>query len=143
MGGTYSYLTENKFYIYSRSLDNDKYKLLFTIDDFSNPLSRFKHEVFAYALKKKHTEEKSLYLYCGYARVAKCIRILKDEVPYIELTFAGGEYADMFDKCREQIPHVNKDMSWLESLFGKSWVFFHHDNPNVRLYQNFKMDSCK
>lgn len=141
MGASYSYLTENIFYIYSRKKSNDKYELLYTIDERSNPLSRFKHEIFAYALQKKHEEEKSLYLYCGYARVAKCIRMIKDEVPYIHLTFAGSEYADMFDRAREQIPCVQKDMTWLLPVFSKSWVFQHDDSDLVRIYQNYRMDS--
>lgn len=141
MGGTYSYLTENQFYIYSREKGNDKYKLLYTLDEGSNPLSRFKHEIYAYALKKKHVEQKSLYLYCGYARVAKCIRILKDGgVPYIYITFAGEEYAVMFDRCREQIPKVQKDMTWLLPRFSKSWVFQHDESPVTRIYQNYRMD---
>ena len=140
MGGTYSYLTENTFYIYSRSNDTDQYKLLFTIDESNNPLSRFKHEIYAYALKKKHMEEKCLYLYCGYARMAKCIRTVEAEVPYITINFGSEDYADMFDSCREQIPNVNKDMNWLQDTFTKSWVFQHDDDNRVRKYQNYRMD---
>ena len=140
MGGTYSYFTESIFYIYSRTNKEDTYKLLHTIDDSANPLSRFKHEVYAYALKKKYKDEKSLYLYCGYARVAKCIRSTEAEVPYITITFGTSEYADLFDQCREQITKVPKDINWLQDTFGKSWVFQHHDDPTIRKYQNYKMD---
>ena len=93
MGNTYSYLVENTFYIYSRTKEDDKYKLISTLDESANPMSRFKHEVYAYALKRKHTNEKSLYLYCGYARVVKCIYSLDQEVPYITLTFGSEQYA--------------------------------------------------
>ena len=67
MGNTYSYLVESTFYIYSRTKEDDSYKLLDTLEESANPMSRFKHEVYSYALKKKHKEEKALYLYCGYA----------------------------------------------------------------------------
>ena len=140
MGKTYSYLVENTFYIYSRTNEDDSYKLLSTLEENANPLSRFKHEVYAYALRKKHKEEKSLYLYCGYARVAKCIRSMESDVAYITITFGSAEYADLFDKCREQIPRVNRDMNWLQTTFTKSWVFQHHENPNIRKYQNYRMD---
>jgi len=140
MGKSYSYFVENTFYIYSRTNEDDSYKLLDTLEDSANPLSRFKHEIYAYALRKKHKEEKSLYLYCGYARVAKCIRTVEAEVPYITITFGSAEYADMFDQCREQIPKVTKDMNWLQTTFTKSWVFQQHDNPVIRKYQNYKMD---
>lgn len=140
MGTTYSYLVENTFYIYSRSKADDSYKLISTLEDTANPMSRFKHEVYAYALKKKHKEQKSLYLYCGYARVAKCIRTEESDVPYITITFGSVEYADHWDRCREQIPKVNKDMNWLQATFTKSWVFQHHENSMVRKYQNYRMD---
>ena len=140
MGTAYSYLLENTFYIYSRKKKDDSYQLLLTLEDGTNPMSRFKHEVYAYALKKKHTSAKSLYLYCGYARVAKCIYSLESEIPYITITFGSSEYAEHFDKCREQIPKLNRDMSWLQSKFTKSWVFQHHENSVIRKYQNYRMD---
>ena len=140
MGNSYSYLVENTFYIYSRTKEDDSYKLLSTLEDTANPMSRFKHEVYAYALKRKHTSEKSLYLYCGYARVAKCIYSLDQEVPYVTLTFGSEQYAEHFDKCREQIPKVYKDMNWLQTVFTKSWVFQHHENSLIRKYQNYRMD---
>ena len=49
----YSYFFENTFYIYSRKKD-DSYQLLLTLEDGTNPMSRFKHEVYAYALKKAY-----------------------------------------------------------------------------------------
>jgi hypothetical protein len=140
MGNTYSYLVESTFYIYSRTKENDSYKLLDTLEESANPMSRFKHEVYSYALKKKHKEEKALYLYCGYARVAKCIRTVESDVPYITITFGSSEYAGHFDQCREQIPTVNKDMNWLQTTFTKSWVFQHHEDAKIRKFQNYRMD---
>lgn len=140
MGNAYSYLTENTFYIYSRTKKDDNYKILHTIKDGGNPLSRFKHEVYAYALNRKYIDEKSLYLYCGYARIAKCIRSIENEVPYITVTFGSPDYGDMWDKCREQIPNVPKDMEWLQTKFSSSWVFQHEDDVSIRKYQNYKMN---
>ena len=135
----YSYLLNNTFYIYSRERENDKYKLLYEINE-SNPLSRFKHEVYAYALKKKHKHEKSLYLYCGYFRVAKCIRIIEHEVPYITVEFNSSDQAELWDSCREQIAGISVDMTWLQTEFTKHWVFQHEENLAVRKYQNYRMD---
>ena len=89
---------------------------------------------------KKHTEEKSLYLYCGYSRVAKCIREIENEVPYITIEFSAPEHAERWDKCREQIPNVLVDISWLQPEFSKHWVFQHEDSLAIRKYQNYRMD---
>lgn len=141
MGTTMSYFTESNFYIYSRELSSDKYKLLYEIDaQNSNPLSRFKHEIYAYALKKKHIQEKAIYLYCGYSRVAKCIRVVKDEIPYIHVSFTSEESANMYDTCREQLPKIDKQMHWHQQLFSKHWVFQHDDDSTLRIYQNYRMD---
>lgn len=141
MGNTYSYLTETTFYIYSRKKNDDKYHLLYTLDDNNNPLSRFKHEVFAYSLNKKHKDQKSLYLYCGYARIAKAIKIMENDVTFIHVEFTGREYAEMWDKCREQIAKVPKDCTWLASSFKNSFCLqVNFDNECLRKYQNFKMD---
>jgi len=139
MGATYSYLTDSTFIIYSRQKETDQYKALFEITE-GNPLSRFKHEVYAYALQKNHTEEKSLYLYCGYSRVAKCIREIENEVPYVIIEFSAPEHAERWDTCREQIPNVLVDISWLQPQFSKHWVFQHEDNLAIRKYQNYRMD---
>ena len=56
-----NYINTN-FYVYGRIKETDSYDLLAEIKD-GNPMSRFKHEVYAYALKKRHNGIKSLYLY--------------------------------------------------------------------------------
>jgi hypothetical protein len=140
MGNAYTYMTESTFYIWSREKSTDAYAQLFTVEDGANPLSRFKHEVYAYALNKKHANKKSLYLYCGYARVAKCSRSVESDVPYITVEFGTPDYAAMWDECREQIPKVVKDMSWLQDSFSKSWVFHQCDNESQRKYQNYRMN---
>ena len=69
----------NDFYIYGRKKDTDKYDLLCELKE-GTPMSRFKHEVYAYALKKRYKDMKSLYLYCGYSRVAKAIMSRENEI---------------------------------------------------------------
>jgi hypothetical protein len=127
------------FYVYGRLKEDDSYSLLFHLKE-GNPMSRFKHEVYSYALNKKHTEYKSLYLYCGYARVAKCIRSCVDEVHYITVSFNSQEFGEEWDRCREQIPNVYVDMKWLEMQFGKEWSL-HVTDDFCRTYQNFRLTS--
>ena len=49
------------FYIYSRQKEDDKYQLKEELKE-GNPMSRFKHEVYAYTLNKNYKDDKSLYL---------------------------------------------------------------------------------
>ncbi len=128
----------SEFTIYGRNKSDDAYKLLFTINE-GNPMSRFKHEVYGYALGKKHDDQKSLYLYCGYYRMAKCIKEKRGDIPYITLLFNAPDYADDWDSVREQIPKVHKDMIWFENMFKRHWVVQVTDNPYERLYQNYRM----
>ena len=71
-------------------------------------MSRFKHEVYAYTLRKRHLECKSLYLYCGYSRVAKAI-VGGDEVKYLAVTFCSNEAAKewLFQRLVARIHDVN------------------------------------
>lgn len=138
MGTVSSYLYSNDFYIYSRNLSDDKYELLYTVDE-GNPMSRFKHEIFAFALGKKHADKKTLYLYCGYTRVVKCMKTKENDIPYMILEFVASEHAETWDACREQIPPIYKDLTWLETTFGKQWVFQVTDDDLIRKYQNYRI----
>jgi len=129
------------FYIYSRQKEDDKYQLKEELKE-GNPMSRFKHEVYAYALSKNYKDDKSLYLYCGYSRVAKAI-IEGDDVQYLVITFCSEEAASEWDKCQEQMDKVYVDVIWLERPFLNSWVYHVEENFLVRKYQNYKMDMKK
>ena len=131
----------SEFYIYSRQKEDDKYQLKEELKE-GNPMSRFKHEVYAYALNKKYKTDKSLYLYCGYSRVAKAI-IEGDDVNYLVVTFCSEEAASEWDECQEQMDKVYVDVIWLERPFLNSWVYHVEENFLVRKYQNFKMDMKK
>lgn len=129
------------FFIYSRNKSNDKYELKEELKE-GNPMSRFKHEVYAYAIQKKYQSEKSMYLYCGYSRVAKaCIE--GDDVQYLVVTFCSDEAAKEWDECQEQMDKVYVDVIWLERPFLNSWVYHVEENFLVRKYQNYKMDMKK
>ena len=104
-----------------------------------NPMSRFKHEVYAYALRKKYKDDKSLYMYYGYSRVAKAI-VEGDDVKYLVITFCSEEAAKEWDECNEQMDKVYVDVVWLERPFLNSWVYHVEEDFLVRKYQNFKMD---
>jgi|TARA_B110000008_G_scaffold275887_1_gene314168 hypothetical protein len=129
------------FYIYSRQKEDDKYQLKEELKE-GNPMSRFKHEVYAYTLNKNYKDDKSLYLYCGYSRVAKAI-IEGDDVQYLVITFCSEEAASEWDKCQEQMDKVYVDVIWLERPFLNSWVYHVEENFLVRKYQNYKMDMKK
>lgn len=137
MGGYWS----SEFYIYSRLTEGEKYELKEELKE-GNPMSRFKHEVYAYALQKKHMEVKSLYLYCGYSRVAKAI-VEGDEVKYLNVTFCSDEAAKEWDECQEQMDKVYVDVIWLERPFLNSWVYHVEESFLIRKYQNYKMDMKK
>tara|TARA_B100000902_G_C27219949_1_gene869085 strand:- start:36 stop:449 length:414 start_codon:yes stop_codon:yes gene_type:complete len=129
----------NDFYIYGRKKDTDKYDLLCELKE-GTPMSRFKHEVYAYALKKRYKDMKSLYLYCGYSRVAKAIMSRENEILYLHIVFSGDEIAKEFEQCQEQIQNVYIDISWLEKTFLDSWCPM--DSPNIleHKYENYKMN---
>jgi len=129
------------FYIYSRLLEDDTYVLREELKE-GNPMSRFKHEVYAYALSKKYKDDKSLYMYYGYSRVAKAI-VEGDDVKYLVITFCSEEAAKEWDECNEQMDKVYVDVVWLERPFLNSWVYHVEENFLVRKYQNFKMDMKK
>ena len=136
----YNYFFNSDFTIYGRNKSDDAYNLLFQVDK-GNPMSRFKHEVYAYALRKKHKTQKSLYLYCGNYRVAKCLMESKRDTPYLTLTFQASNYADDWDRVREQIPEVYTDMIWLENTFKGHWVLQLSDSPYERVYQNYTLSA--
>lgn len=135
-----NYLSSD-FYIYSRLLEDDTYVLREELKE-GNPMSRFKHEVYAYALSKKYKDDKSMYMYYGYSRVAKAI-VEGDDVKYLVITFCSEEAAKEWDECNEQMDKVYVDVVWLERPFLNSWVYHVEEDFLVRKYQNFKMDMKK
>ncbi len=126
------------FYIYGRDKNTDKYDLISEIQE-GTPMSRFKHEVYAYALKKRYAHMKSLYLYCGYTRVGKAIMEYKGDILYLHVTFTSDEIAQEWDQCQEQIQKVYVDISWLEKQFLDNWCSLDSDNVLERKYENYKM----
>lgn len=126
------------FYIYSRKKEDDSYQVEVELRE-GNPMSRFKHEVYAYALKKKYKQQKSIYLYCGYSRVAKAI-VDGDDPQYLVISFCSEEAAKEWDECQEQMEKVYVDVIWLERPFLKSWVYHVERDFLIRKYQNYRMD---
>ena len=130
------------FTIYGRNAESNAYE---TIEESvqGNPMSRFKHETYAFALKKKHTTMKALYLYCGYNRVCR-VGIEDDNgVLYVHLMFATAETALEWDVCQEQIPKVHVDLAWLERTFSSSYVEMNDNVAYCRRYQNYRLDMRK
>lgn len=127
----------NDFYIYARRKDSDSYELLHTITE-GNPMSRFKHEVYAFALKKRYKNMKSLYLYWGSTRVAKAI-MEKNDLLYLHLEFSSDQTAQDWDQCQEQIQKVYIDISWLEKPFLDNWVILDIEDDAKRKYENYKL----
>lgn len=132
----------SEFAIYGRNLETNKYELLEELKE-GNPMSRFKHETYAYALNKKHKEMKALYLYCGYNRICKCEKKIDQEVLYIVITFSTAETAFEWDECQEQIPKVYVDLAWLERTFSQNFVEMNDNDPYMRRYQDYKLSMKK
>lgn len=129
------------FYIYSRNIDDDKWNLTIELKE-GNPMSRFKHEVYAHTLRKSHDKAKALYLYCGNSRVAKAM-VEGEDVKYLVITFCSEEASTEWDECQEQMDKVYVDVVWLERPFLNSWVYHVEENSLIRKYQNYKMDMKK
>lgn len=132
----------SEFAIYGRNKETDDYILLEEIKE-GNPMSRFKHETYAYALRKKHIDLKTLYLYCGYNRMVKCETIEEQEIPYILVHFSTADAAIQWDECQEQIPRVYVDLAWLERTFSQQFVEMNDNDAFKRRYQNFKLSMKK
>ena len=131
-----------EFAIYGRDKETDSYVLIEEIKE-GNPMSRLKHETYAFALNKKHADKKTLYLYCGYNRLVKCSRLVEQEIPYIILEFSTAETGIDWDKCQEQIPKVYVDLAWLERPFSQNYVEMNDNDVYKRRYQNFKLSMKK
>ena len=138
MGG-YISLYNSEFYLYSRSKETNYYN---TENEFKegNPMSRFKHEVYKYALQQCYKEAKAIYLYCGYSRVSKAMISESGGVKFLSVTFSNEDAAKEWDECQEQMDKVYIDIVWLEKPFQKSWCYHVEDNFLIRKYQNYKQD---
>ncbi len=130
------------FAIYGSDEESNKYELLEEVVE-GNPMSRFKHETYAYGLNKKNKKMKALYLYCGYNRICKCEKTIDQEVLYINITFSTPETASEWDECQEQIPKVYVDLAWLERTFCQNFVEMNDNDMYKRRYQNFKLSMKK
>jgi len=97
--------------IWARKHDN-RYEEVETVE---HPMPRFKHEVYAFALKKRH-KVKCLYLYQGWRRVAKATFD-----PHLKITFRSPAWARSFDEAPEQISALPCFFHWLESDFEKTF----------------------
>ena len=79
MGGTLSYVlsTNNDWYVYRRLKDTDKYsdepEQTWRNISKETALNRFKHEIYAYALKKYEYDDntKAIYLYINKTRAMR------------------------------------------------------------------------
>lgn len=133
-----NYIYSSEFAIYGRRKDTNRYEMIEEIKE-GNPMSRFKHETYAYGLDKKHKEMKALYLYCGYNRICKTEKLINQEVLYIIINFSTAITAEEWDSCQEQIPSVYVDLAWLERSFTQQFVEMNDNDPFKRRYQNYKL----
>ena len=117
MGGTYS--------LYGRQKNNDAYIAI--QHDVQSPFNSFKHHVVSYAMDKKHTDLKSVYLYRGYFREGKAI--VKNG--YLEITFHSSKIAEKWDSAEEDL----QDIAWLFRDFTSSWRPVNTDYSYMRVYQ--------
>lgn len=117
--------------IHGRLKINDKYNSIYDTLE-GNVLARFKHESFAYALEKSHTDYKSIYLYNGYTRTAKAH--MPAGTKYLEIIFCSVDVAKEWDRASEQIENVHVEIPWLYRDFQKKWHPVATDDLKKRIY---------
>ena len=117
MGGSHS--------LYGRKKHNEQYIHLQDLDD--EYMQVFKHNVVAYALDKKHTDLKSLYLYKGQLRLGKALM----KTNYLELTFQNSTCAQDWDSAFEEVDNV----PWLFRSFTHSFKPVQTDYDYMRVYR--------
>lgn len=108
--------------LYARRKDNETYVHL-----GEATLADFKHHVVAYAMDRKHTNMKSLYLYQSYFRIAKAYANSK----YLEITFNNQDTAKLWDESEEEI----SDVPWLFRKFVRKYKPVHVENSCMRVFQ--------
>jgi len=111
--------------MFGRQKNNDAYVLIER--DMAAPFISFKHSVVSYAMDKKHTNLKSLYVYRGYFREAKAIV----NNGYLEITFQSSKHAEKWDSAEESV----HDIAWLFRDFMRSWKPVNTDYSYMRVYQ--------
>tara|TARA_B110000261_G_scaffold75831_1_gene87767 strand:- start:123 stop:527 length:405 start_codon:yes stop_codon:yes gene_type:complete len=117
--------------IYGRLKINDKYNSIYETLE-GNVMARFKHEAYAYALEKSHTNFKSVYLYNGYTRIAKAH--MPNGTKYLELIFYSNSVANEWDRSSEQIDNVHVEIPWLYRDFNKKWHPVATDDLQKRIF---------
>ena len=117
--------------IYGRLKINNQYSSIYE-DMQGNIMSRFKHETYAYATEKTHTDHKSIYLYHGYLRIAKAD--MPTASNYLEITFVNKAGAEEWDVASEQIENVHVEIPWLYRHFDKKWKPIATDDIRKRVY---------
>jgi len=108
--------------LYGRRKDNEKY-----VDLGKTSMCGFKHAVCAYAMDRKHTDMKSIYVYDGVSRAGKAhLRGV-----YLELTFDSLERANDWDTSEERVD----DVAWLFRRFDQTWNPVQTDAGYKRVYK--------
>tara|TARA_B100000795_G_scaffold75824_1_gene53875 strand:+ start:284 stop:661 length:378 start_codon:yes stop_codon:yes gene_type:complete len=105
--------------IYGRFKDNDRYTTIYDTLK-GEQVSRFKHEVYAYALDKKHQEMKSIYLYKGYFRIVKAI-VTTSSGTFLQVDFASMSDAEQWDTASIPMDITWTEIPWVERDFVKTW----------------------
>lgn len=117
MGGTHS--------LYGRQKNNDAYVVI--EHEVKSPFNSFKHHVVSFAMDKKNTHLKSIYLYRGYFREGKAI--IKNG--YLEITFYSSKIAERWDSAEEDL----QEIAWLFRDFTAAWKPVNTDYSYMRVYQ--------
>ena len=117
--------------IHGRDKATEKYSTIYNQLQ-GNHMARFKHEAYAYATEKTHTDYKTIYMYRGYFRVAKAD--LPAATKYFEVTFATKSDAQDWDNAEEQIENVHVEIPWLYRDFSKQWQPIACDDMCKRIY---------
>lgn len=117
--------------IYGRLKINDKYNSIYE-ELQGNVMARFKHETFAYAIERAHTDYKAIYLYRSMSRTAKAHTPVGTK--YLEITFDSVASAREWDSASEQIDNVHVEIPWIYRDFDQKWQPIATDDLKKRVY---------
>lgn len=111
--------------LYGRKKHNEQYIHLQDLD--KQYMEVFKHNVVAYALDRKHTDMKSIYIYNSQLRLGKA----HVKGNFLELTFYSSAYAEQWDVSFEKL----ENLPWLFRNFNHSFKPVQTDFSYMRVYR--------
>ena len=128
------------WYIYSRDAATDGWNRDPLLTSEENPIGKFKHMVWSFALQtsSEYKSYKALYLYNGSTRIIKAeiVKPQHDEYYKLVLEFQDAEMASAWDVSDEII--LDGSILWKETTFNNHYVHLDSDQKWIRRWQVVK-----